>query len=1022
MEKVTRNGDSSPGGIPWHAKLSISFLAFLLCCIPVFIHLLYMHSPMGPLNSVIPYLLHVYRSAAILFLFCWLFLFVPLILLIRETSPLFKTYVLASAGCVVGSFIYIQRLGSTGTRFAPLTWIYVLLISGGGCLLYARIICNRSVTQFLRRHPAVSLILPLLLVFCATGLLLHLSPNRPEAKGIAPIDEASRDTGDSVADQGMMAYQRGDYGEAIQIWSEQLSEAEKGKNKEAIAILNNLIGAASLQSGEFSSALEHYEHARQLHIETGNRAQEQLDLIGIANAYGHAGLNPAAQEYFEKALAISSDLHDSRRRAEILVNLALIQQQTGELQKAREGLEEAIRLMRDQGNKGGEAAALSGLASLYSKLGNPTQAVQKVTDALQIHEKAGNEKGEAHCLMNLGNYLVQLNEYEQSIRAFFQALSTCKSLGDLRCQASVLSSVGAVYTLSRSYNEAIPYYEKALELDRSIGDFAGQEVCLGNLGEIRRHLDQYDRAEQLLREALDISRSTGEKSMEAVFLSTLGMVDAGAARYDDARTHLWQAIKSYEQMRASVGGAAERRGIYSNLPDTYGFLASLELQQGNVAEALEIIERGRAKSLIELLATKALSGVRPEKTGRLRELESELRRLQTKIASATNEQQWKDLELKRLDIIESIKREDPELGALVSVDPVRINDIQQLLDPDVTVAEYFHTKRITFGGERIDRLYIFLLTRDSLKVVTSDLKFELLYSKLETLLNLLRDPNSNLREVNRSSEKMYGWLIKPIRSHLRSGTLVVIPWGPMFYLPFGALRDSVPGGHGRYFVEDRSVVVAPSVQSYKYLLQKRKEGRDNIFAVGNPKTPYQPLPGAEREATEVASYFKNSILLKGDEATETRVKSEIGKPDVVHLATHGYFDPAFPDLSHVALSRDSQNDGDLELHEIYMLDWPTVSLVTLSACSSGLAQLGPGDDLASLTQGFFFAGAPSVLASLWDVDDEATRTLMVSFYKNYTSGVSTPESLRSAQRALISRTEYTHPVFWAAFELFGDWK
>ena len=94
----------------------------------------------------------------------------------------------------------------------------------------------------------------------------------------------------------------------------------------------------------------------------------------------------------------------------------------------------------------------------------------------------------------------------------------------------------------------------------------------------------------------------------------------------------------------------------------------------------------------------------------------------------------------------------------------------------------------------------------------------------------------------------------------------------------------------------------------------------------------------------------------------------------------------------------------------------------MAACSSGKGKLGAGDDLIGLTRGFMFAGAPSILCSLWDVDDEATRTLMVSFYKNYLSGMSKPEALRKAQVAMQKSKKWSHPYYWSAFVLFGDWE
>jgi CHAT domain-containing protein len=185
-----------------------------------------------------------------------------------------------------------------------------------------------------------------------------------------------------------------------------------------------------------------------------------------------------------------------------------------------------------------------------------------------------------------------------------------------------------------------------------------------------------------------------------------------------------------------------------------------------------------------------------------------------------------------------------------------------------------------------------------------------------------------------------------------------------------------------------------------------------------------PLPGAEKEAMNIAALFKASTVRTGAEATESLMKGGYGKldrPDVVHFACHGIYNEKAPELSHLALTPDQKNDGKLEMHEIFELDWKGVSLVTMSACSSGKGKLGAGDDLIGLTRGFMFAGSPSILCSLWDVDDEATRALMVNFYENYLGGMSKPESLRLAQIAVMKKAKWSHPYYWSAFVLFGDW-
>ena len=299
-----------------------------------------------------------------------------------------------------------------------------------------------------------------------------------------------------------------------------------------------------------------------------------------------------------------------------------------------------------------------------------------------------------------------------------------------------------------------------------------------------------------------------------------------------------------------------------------------------------------------------------------------------------------------------------------------------------------------------------------------------LQKALNDYARLLADPNSDQTKLQDLSAKLHGWLVAPLDPVMKivaPKTLVVVPWGPLFKVPFASLTPSGKKPLGTKY----NIVVTPSAGLYRYIVKKRSSERERLYALGNPKTSMSPLPGAELEAKNIARLFEKQKIFIREKATEGRIKSgyeKLGRPDVVHLACHGIFNERAPQLSYLALTPDQRNDGKLEMHEIFNLDWQGVSLITLSACSSGKGKLGGGQDLVGLMRGFMFAGAPSILASLWDVDDEATRALMVSFYKNYLSGMTKPQALRTAQTAMINSAKWSHPYFWSAFVLYGDWE
>ncbi len=184
------------------------------------------------------------------------------------------------------------------------------------------------------------------------------------------------------------------------------------------------------------------------------------------------------------------------------------------------------------------------------------------------------------------------------------------------------------------------------------------------------------------------------------------------------------------------------------------------------------------------------------------------------------------------------------------------------------------------------------------------------------------------------------------------------------------------------------------------------------------------LRWSQPEAREVAHFFPgDSRSLTGTAATETSFKRLAGEYDILHLATHGYLNRYAPLLSSLQLEPDSKNDGQLEVYEILRLKLHA-SLVTLSACETALgsgyfSEIPAGDEFVGLTRAFLSAGARSVVATLWAVNDRSTLDFMEQFYRDREkAGNATALSL--AQRDMATKPgPYRHPYYWAPFVLVG---
>ncbi len=264
---------------------------------------------------------------------------------------------------------------------------------------------------------------------------------------------------------------------------------------------------------------------------------------------------------------------------------------------------------------------------------------------------------------------------------------------------------------------------------------------------------------------------------------------------------------------------------------------------------------------------------------------------------------------------------------------------------------------------------------------------------------------------------LYDILIKPVKHHLTKKRLCIIPHRILHYLPFAALENE-----NRYLIEDYSLVYFTSATVYKFCKNKRKDFWGNIFALGNPDLgqPRLDIPFALKEVDSIGKLYPGSRVLVRAEASEEAFKSHCGSFNVLHLASHGTFDAENPLNSALLLTPSATEDGRLTVNEIFDLELDA-SLVTLSACQSGMSRIKAGDELMGLPRAFNYAGVPSVVATLWNVSDEATAILMDGFYRNL-KVLDKAEALRKAQLKLLKTSRNNNPYYWGAFYLIGDFK
>ncbi|HZS45495.1 MAG TPA: CHAT domain-containing tetratricopeptide repeat protein [Blastocatellia bacterium] len=382
-----------------------------------------------------------------------------------------------------------------------------------------------------------------------------------------------------------------------------------------------------------------------------------------------------------------------------------------------------------------------------------------------------------------------------------------------------------------------------------------------------------------------------------------------------------------------------------------------------------------------------------------------------------------------LDSIDSpptvnIRDNQPILEIQSHTTPLSIEQISSQLRGQVQLIQYALLK---------DKIIIWIIGDETHpKEVKIDYKD--LADRIEQFLNLLRDPASDQASLKQLGENLYRILFEPIGPFLNKGTQVyIIPDKILNYLPFNAL---VSPESGRYLLQDYTLGVTPSASVFTKLstfaAEKSAKSNETILSVGSPSFDHElysnlgDLGSSSKEAKVIASLYNGSALV-GDYAAKKEILSRLGDVSVVHFATHAITDDRSPLLSKLLLAKSADGkaeDTALYSYELYAASMPHVRLVVLSACQSGIEHYYQGEGMIGLARPFMSQKIPLVVASLWAVDSQSTKQLMMDFHDFRKRGLySTVESIRQSQlKMLVSNSqELRHPYYWAPFTTLGGY-
>ena len=631
----------------------------------------------------------------------------------------------------------------------------------------------------------------------------------------------------------------------------------------------------------------------------------------------------------------------------------------------------------------------------YKKLGKDNFSLSDFQKAINYHnqhlsiaKEVGDRVGEGRAYGNLGHAYHFLDNFEQAMKYFRQQLSIAKEVGDRIAAGCAYGSLGMVYHSLGDFEQAIEYLNYTLSIAKGAGKrvVEGRAYCY--LGNAYSSLNEFQQAIEYFRQYLCITEEVGDKFHEGDAYYRLGISLEKLGCWNEALFHFITSVEILDAVRASCISEDSLKISFRDLSKgAYTCLWRVLIMLQLTDEALYAAEKGRAQALVDAL--KINYGL-------------------TSLSLKSNESE---------EELTIILKKIPVLTVFLAVQEKIIN--MWVLRKERKAI--FRQTELKVEDAHQD--YFALLLETTLKNIRAgiDVRCE------NRSLDKRRDNHTSRTEKDEPSHKtidcfkpLYDAVIGPIEDLLDGDELIVVPDGALSLAPWAALSESL------------RIRTVPSLTSLKFIIDSPDEYhcKSGALLVGDPclkkvtnkwgNPIYDELTYAKKEVEMIGEILKCEPLT-GEAATKQEVLRRIGSVALVHIAAHGS-----KETGAIALAPDPRWESTNSEEEEYLLKISDVQavklrarLVVLSCCHSGQGEVS-SEGVVGIARAFLFAGARSVVGSLWAIDDEATMEFMKSFYQHLRGGESTSTALQRAMKCLRNSDNFSAPKYWAPFVLIGD--
>jgi CHAT domain-containing protein len=872
-----------------------------------------------------------------------------------------------------------------------------------------------------------------------------------------------RGTAEALNNLGWAHSISGDVPRAQESYDQSLAIRQQLKRDEGLARTLLNLGYLHWNLGNTEASLDFYARALEVSQSINDQLGLALSLTAMGGAYALQGEKQRAQKLHRRALGLFRTMGNRGGEAATLNGIGYMYDDLGRKGEALKCYAAARRLYEAVENRSYAAITSGYIGRVHFARGEKVKALEYYYRKLATSRAVQDRRMESYTLRDIGNVLSTTPEKEKALEYYGQALTLSREVMDRRGEAYVLNSIGSLYEQSGDRPRALEHYGQALSLAQAVADRRGEVMALFNIARAERELGRLAEARTHIEKSLDLIESLRTKvAGPSLRISYLETVYQHYEFYVDLlmRMHAREPSERYDALALEAQEHARARTLLESLSE-----ARADIRQG-VDPRLLAEER------------------------RVRQQLNQKAELQTRLLSArhTPEQEAAiEREVEALlalyeDVEARVRYESPRYADLTQPRRLKLSDIQKELDEETLLVEY------SLGAERSYVWAVTANSVESFEL-PGRREIEAAAREVYRLLAVdgaRKNNESRAEQQSRLAQAAAAYpaaaarlsriLLEPVRPLLGRKRLAIVADGILQYIPFNALPEPGRGDPASYepLVVGHEMIMLPSLSTLA-MLRKEVRGRsqarkavaviaDPVFERDDPRVvsakrkpagaarggtvqwaearraardlgadgapmALERLPFTLKEAEAIftvvpAAETKRAVGF--DASLRTVVNPELGQYRIVHFATHGLLNNAYPELSGIVLSLVDESgrpqDGFLSLSEIYNLDLPA-ELVVLSACQTGLGKEARGEGLIGLTRGFMYAGVPRVVASLWRINDRAAAELMRHFYEAmFTQNLTPAAALRAAQIKMWRTSEWRFPYYWGAFVLEGEWR